>query len=138
MSDVHTPEQRSRNMAAIRSKHTKPEMEVRRLLLEEGFRYRRHGKKLPGKPDFVFAGRRKVIFVHGCFWHRHTCRWGSVAPKTNAEFWEAKIGGNQSRDRRHLAALRKEGWKTLVVWECQLRKPEVLRRRMVRFLAVEG
>src|SRR5688572_12051601 len=98
MSDVHTPEQRSRNMSAIQSKDTKPEMIVRRLLHTNGYRYRLHDKRLPGRPDLVFPSRKKVIFVHGCYWHMHDCKYGRVKPKSNSEFWSAKRNSNVSRD----------------------------------------
>jgi DNA mismatch endonuclease, patch repair protein len=132
--DVLTPEQRSACMAAIRSKDTKPEMLVRRIVRRLGFRYRLHIKDLPGKPDLVFTGMRKVIFVHGCFWHRHRCRYGRVTPKTNAAFWKKKRMGNASRDRRNLIGLRQAGWRTLVLWECWVKKPDVILSKLSRFL----
>jgi DNA mismatch endonuclease, patch repair protein len=132
--DVLTPEQRSACMAAIRSKDTKPEMLVRRIVRRLGFRYRLHIKDLPGKPDLVFTGMRKVIFVHGCFWHIHRCRYGRVTPKTNAAFWKKKRMGNASRDRRNLIGLRQAGWRTLVLWECWVKKPDVILSKLSRFL----
>jgi len=126
---TETPEAlRRRTMQAIKSKDTKPEWIVRRLLHAAGYRYRLHGKALPGKPDLVFAGRRKVIFVHGCFWHGHDCARGARQPQANAEYWSAKIGRNRDRDVRHLAALRADGWKAHVVWECEIRTPGLLGR----------
>jgi len=133
--DVHTPEQRSRNMAAIRGRDTKPEMVVRSLVHAMGYRYRLHRRDLPGKPDLVFSGLRKVIFVHGCFWHMHDCSYGRVRPATNAEFWHAKRGGNVERDRKNTAELRRAGWRALVVWECETREGDRLARRLRRFLA---
>ena len=97
--DVHTPRQRSRNMAAIKGKDTRPEMVVRRMLHRLGFRYALHKNGLPGKPDLVFPSRRKVIFVHGCYWHIHDCRYGRVVPATRADFWRAKRRSNVERDR---------------------------------------
>jgi DNA mismatch endonuclease (patch repair protein) len=119
MTDVLTPAQRRRCMAAIRGKDTKPEMIVRKLVHAMGYRYRLHRKNLPGKPDLVFSSRKKVIFVHGCFWHMHNCRYGRVRPKTNAEFWQAKREATVVRDRRNRIALRASGWRLFVVWECQ-------------------
>jgi DNA mismatch endonuclease (patch repair protein) len=129
--DVHTPEQRSRNMAAIRSKNTKPEMIVRRLLCEMGLRYRLHRTDLPGKPDIVMPGRKVAIFVHGCFFHMHKCRYGRVVPATNPEFWRTKRSGNAARDRRNVRQLRKLGWRVVTLWECETKKPETLRRRLL-------
>lgn len=138
MADVLTRAQRSFNMSRIRSKNTSPELFVRRLVHGLGFRYRLHGTasgaKLPGRPDLVFASRRQVIFVHGCYWHMHHCRYGSVKPKTNAEFWEAKRMSNVDRDRRNARSLAREGWRVLVIWECTIRKPEGLAKRVLRFL----
>jgi len=134
MTDVHTPEQRSRNMASIRGKDTRPEKFVRSLLHRLGYRFRLHRRDLPGKPDLVFPSRRKVIFVHGCFWHMHDCRWGKVVPGTNAEFWQAKRKGNCERDGRALAALSAADWKTFVVWECDIRDEKALRDRLQAFL----
>lgn len=124
---------RSRTMRAVKSKDTKPEWLVRRLLHAAGYRYRLHAKALPGKPDLVFAGRRKVIFVHGCFWHGHDCARGARQPVANAEYWRAKIHRNRERDVGHLAALRADGWKAHVVWECEIKKPGLL-TRLRRFL----
>lgn len=107
-------------MAKIRSKDTKPELWLRRRLHAEGFRYRLHDRKLPGKPDLVFPGRRKVILVNGCFWHGHDCPVGARLPKTNTEFWAEKRRRNQDRDLRQQEELRQLGWRTLVVWECQV------------------
>lgn len=134
MTDVHTPEQRSRNMASIQGKNTKPEKLVRSMLHRLGYRYRLHRKDLPGKPDIVFAGRRKVIFVHGCFWHMHDCRWGRVVPATNTEFWQKKRSSNCDRDTKALDALAEAGWKVCVVWECDLRAPEILEKKLTAFL----
>jgi DNA mismatch endonuclease, patch repair protein len=105
-------------MSAIRGKNTKPEMRVRSFLHRAGLRFRLHRADLPGKPDIVLPGRSVAIFVHGCFWHWHGCKY-SVWPKTRAEFWREKIMGNVQRDRRHVRALRRIGWRPITVWECQ-------------------
>jgi DNA mismatch endonuclease, patch repair protein len=127
--DVHTPEQRSRNMAAIRSKNTKPEMIVRRMLCEMGLRYRLHRTDLPGKPDIVMPGRKVAIFVHGCFFHMHKCRYGRVVPATNSKFWQTKRKGNVQRDKRNRRTLQKE-WSVLTVWECWTKQPEMLKQKL--------
>lgn len=132
--DVLTPEQRKLNMSRIRNKDTRPEIIVRSLVHGLGYRFRLHVKSLLGKPDLVFASQRKIIFVHGCYWHMHKCKYGRVTPKTNAEFWQNKRSGNVERDRKNLALLRKDGWQVFVVWECWLRKPELLKKRVVDFL----
>jgi len=134
MSDVHTKEQRSYNMSRIKGKNTKPEMQVRSLVHSMGYRFRLHRKDLPGRPDIVLPRHKKIIFVHGCFWHLHNCRYGKVKPKTNAKFWQEKRVGNKERDRRNIRELRKLGWKVLVVWECWLKKPELLIKRLEAFL----
>lgn len=135
MTDVHTPAQRSFNMSRIRNRDTRPEMVVRSLVHRMGYRYRLHRKDLPGRPDLVFPSRRKIIFVHGCFFHMHDCRYGRVTPRQNAEFWQAKRLSNVERDRRNLAALEHDGWKVLEVWECQTRSPETLEGVLRNFLA---
>lgn len=123
MTDTLTPAQRRKCMAAIRGKDTKPERIVRSIAHRLGFRYRLHAADLPGKPDLVFRSRRAVLFVHGCYWHMHRCKQGRSVPATNAEFWRAKREGNRRRDRRAVAALRRQGWTVLVIWECQTREP---------------
>lgn len=135
MADKLTPENRSALMSRIRSRDTKPEMAVRRLLHGLGYRYVLHDTRLPGKPDLVFPSRRKVLFVHGCFWHGHDCGRG-FRPVKNAEFWAAKIDGNRARDRRHVRAISAQGWQVLTVWECAIRSDRmaVLERRLVKFL----
>src|SRR5215467_4339130 len=110
MADVHTREQRSRNMAAIKCKDTSPEKIVRSLVHRMGLRYALHKKDLPGRPDIVLVGRKKIIQVHGCFWHMHRCRFGCVTPATNAEFWKKKRFSNVERDRRIRRVLRRQGW----------------------------
>jgi len=119
--DVHTRAQRSFNMSRIRSKDTKPERVVRRLLHGMGYRFRLHRKDLPGKPDVVLPKYRTVIFVNGCFWHMHECPAGQRHPKTNSEFWTAKRDRTRVRDQEKLMALNTLGWRCLTVWECEIR-----------------
>ena len=121
MADTVSPEVRSRIMSRIRGKNTQPEMILRRGLHALGFRYRLHDRKLPGTPDLTFPRRRVALFVHGCFWHGHDCplfRW----PKTREEFWRAKITRNIENDRKHRAALRADGLRVGVVWECAIKR----------------
>ena len=123
-------------MAAIRSRDTQPEVRVRKLLYSLGFRYRLHVKELPGKPDIVFASRRKVIFVHGCFWHQHpasACLDGR-RPKSNSAYWNPKLVRNMERDQEHSAALKQEGWKVFTIWECETAQKAVLEKKLLRFL----
>jgi len=121
--DPHSEAQRRRNMSRIRSRDTKPELQLRRALHAAGLRYRLHDRRLPGTPDIVFPGRRAVIFVHGCFWHGHDCPL-SITPATRTEFWEDKIRRNRTRDSASEAALLGAGWRVLTVWECALRGRE--------------
>ena len=138
LMDVLTPEQRRRNMAAIRNANTKPEMLVRRTLHRRGYRYVLRGRNLPGRPDLVFPSRQKVIFVHGCYWHMHECRYGQVTPRTNAAFWRTKREGNVRRDRRTLQALRDLGWDVLIVWECETKDAARLEARLIEYMRVMG
>jgi DNA mismatch endonuclease (patch repair protein) len=131
--DSLTPAQRSERMGKIRAKNSKPEIIVRRLIHGLGFRYRIHVATLPGKPDLVFSGRKKVVFVHGCFWHRHDCKLGRV-PKSRVDFWLPKLEKNRDRDVANRAALDALGWDQLVVWECELRDLGALRGRLMGFL----
>ncbi len=124
MGDVHNAAQRSFNMSRIRSTNTRPEMIVRSLVHQLGFRFRLHRRDLPGTPDIVLPAHRRLIFVHGCFWHMHRCRYGRVVPATNAEFWQAKRLANVQRDRRSRTLLKSDGWEVLVVWECWTRDIE--------------
>lgn len=133
MADKLTPERRSANMARIRAKHTKPELLVRRMVHGFGCRYRLHRKDLPGKPDLVFGPRRKVIFVHGCFWHLHSCRDGRI-PASRRDYWEPKLQGNVQRDAQHLAALQAAGWQVLTIWECETKDRSALENRLRAFL----
>lgn len=126
--------ERSEIMSRIRAKDTRPEMLVRRLIFAEGYRYRLHDRKLPGCPDLVFKNRSKVIFVHGCFWHRHPNCVLARMPKSRLDFWEPKLTANKARDARNNKLLAKEGWKVLTIWECQLRDTERLKRSIRRFL----
>ena len=114
-----TPQQRSRTMRAVRSQDTGAEMTVRRFLHAQGLRFRLHDKRLPGTPDIVFASRRIVIFVHGCFWHQHPGCPAAARPQSNTEYWSRKLDGNVARDARHLTALQNQGWTVLVIWECE-------------------
>ena len=122
MSDNHTLDQRHRNMAAIHSASTKPEQKIRHALWRLGFRYRVNDKRLPGKPDIVLSKYRTAIFVHGCFWHGHKDCKNYTVPKTNTDFWVAKIARNQERDQEVWRKLEAKGWYVIIVWECQLKK----------------
>ena len=137
LADIVSRTTRSRIMAAVRQKDTAPEMRVRRLLHGIGYRYRLHDRNLPGKPDVVFSARRKVIFVNGCFWHGHKCRKGRI-PKSNVEFWRAKITRNRARDAEAIGELRSEGWSVRIVWQCELRDEGSLKGRLVGFLESNG
>lgn len=134
--DTLTREQRSERMSHVRGADTKPEMIVRRLAHGLGYRYRLHRRGLPGRPDMVFPGRRKVIFVHGCFWHRHPDSACALArlPKSRLDFWRAKLEGNRARDERNEARLVEMGWGVLVIWECQLRDRGALEKKIRGFL----
>jgi len=130
------PEKRSQMMAAVRSKDTKPEMAVRRLVHSMGFRYRLHQASLPGKPDLVFASRRKIILVHGCFWHRHRgCRY-TTTPKTRTAFWNQKFCANMERDRLTLRTLKRMGWSVKTVWQCELKNQPKLAKVLNEFLSI--
>jgi len=131
--DVHTPEVRSRNMAAIRSRDTKPEIAVRKIVHALGYRFRLRSK-LPGRPDLVLARHRKVIFVHGCFWHMHDCKYGIVAPATRPEFWSRKRLSNVARDRKILQEIEQLGWTPLVIWECWIKNGHDLKSEISHFL----
>jgi len=120
--DVHSKETRSYNMSRIKGKETKPEVTVRKFLFSEGFRYRKNDKRYPGTPDIVLPKYRTVIFVNGCFWHKHEgCRY-FVWPENNKEFWKNKIEANVERDNRNYELLKKLGWNVIVIWECELKK----------------
>lgn len=130
MADNHTKEQRSYNMSKIRSTNSAPEEKVRKYLFSKGFRYRKNVKSLPGCPDIVLPKYKTVIFVNGCFWHMHNCP-RFVWPSTNKEYWEPKIRRNVERDKINIELLQKEGWRVLVVWECELKK-NVIEERLSR------
>lgn len=121
-------------MSRVKGRDTTPERVVRSMLHAMGYRYRLHRKDLPGKPDIVFGPRKKIVFIHGCFWHGHRCRKGRL-PKSNLAFWTSKIDANRVRDRRHVRRLRASGWRVLTVWQCQLKTPLAVRKRIVDFLA---
>ena len=121
-------------MAAVGSKDTEPELKLRKMLHALGYRYRLHDARLPGKPDIVFARRRAAVFVNGCFWHRHEgCRYATT-PKTDTDFWQSKFEANKARDKRNIVALKRLGWRVAVVWQCQLKSPQKVLSRVVRFL----
>jgi DNA mismatch endonuclease (patch repair protein) len=128
---------RSANMRVIRSKDMLPELTVRSLVHKMGYRFRLHRKDLPGKPDLVFASRRKVIFVHGCFWHSHNCKAAHV-PKSNLSYWVPKLQRNQLRDSNNLETLRSDGWQSLVIWECELKDSRTVAGRVKKFLGRSG
>ncbi|MDF7785450.1 DNA mismatch endonuclease Vsr [Pantoea stewartii] len=120
MADVHSSETRSKNMRAIRQQDTAIEQRIALLLKDRGFTYRVQDKNLPGRPDFVLTAHQAIIFVHGCFWHRHHCYLFKI-PATRTEFWTGKINSNVERDHRYVRQLRESGWKVLIIWECALR-----------------
>lgn len=120
MSDTKTPEERSRNMAKIKSENTKPENIVRKYLFKNGFRYRKNDKRYPGKPDIVLPKYHTVIFVNGCFWHMHNCSRGRI-PLSNQSYWVPKIKRNIERDKNNIMSLESMGWKVIVIWECELK-----------------
>ena len=126
--------ERSEIMARVRSTDTRPELFVRKLVYGLGYRYRLHARELPGHPDIAFRKRRKVIFVHGCFWHRHKGCALARLPKSRLDFWLPKLEGNRNRDEQNRRALLREGWKVLTIWECQLKSPERMGERIRRFL----
>ena len=134
MPDSFPREVRSRIMASVRQKGTKPEMTVRRALHRLGYRYRLHCGDLPGRPDLVFSSRRKVLFVNGCFWHWHAGCSRARVPSSNPDFWLAKLQRNRRRDAESIADLRDLGWESLTVWECELRDMETTMARIVSFL----
>ena len=133
MNDILTSEKRSALMGRIRGKDTMPEMFVRRALHAMGYRFRTHVQSLPGRPDIVFSRRRTVIFIHGCFWHRHGCS-KTYVPKSHEIFWQAKFAANVKRDTRNEKALVEAGWRVLVVWECAVVREESLLCRIAAFL----
>ncbi|MDR1148135.1 MAG: very short patch repair endonuclease [Spirochaetaceae bacterium] len=136
--DVLTPEQRHYNMSQIHSKDTKPELIVRKWLWCHGYRYRLHRKDLPGKPDIVLPKYNAVIFVHGCFWHRHNCKYAST-PATRKDFWEEKLNGNVERDKVNVRKLIELKWRVLVIWECEIKKWDTaLEEKIINFLRLKN
>lgn len=136
MVDTLSPSERGARMALVKGRDTKPEMIVRRMLHAMGYRYRLHAKDLPGKPDIILRPRRKAIFVHGCFWHRHpdpNCK-RSRLPKSRLDFWEPKLEANAARDRLAVERLEAMGWKVLIIWECELREREQLGNKLKGFI----
>lgn len=138
MTDTLTPEERSKRMSLIRSKDSSPEMKLRSLVHKMGFRYRLHVKDLPGTPDLVFPSRRAVIFMHGCFWHRHEgCKLARL-PKSKLDFWKPKLEENRKRDIRNQNQLKELGWRVLVVWECEMSNHELVSEKVREFLQEKG
>jgi DNA mismatch endonuclease (patch repair protein) len=135
MADVLTREQRVYCMSRIRGKDTMPEIAVRRLVHRLRYRFRLHNRELPGCPDIVLPRHKKVIFVHGCFWHMHKCRYGKVIPQTRKKFWQTKRQATVARDRKTIKELKTLGWKVLVLWECQIRNTPELSNRIKEFLS---
>jgi DNA mismatch endonuclease (patch repair protein) len=134
VTDTLTRAERSERMSRVRARDTKPEMAVRKLVFSLGYRYRLHDRKLPGTPDLVFASRRKAIFVHGCFWHRHTGCPNTRWPKSKLRFWVPKLTENRARDIKKLRKLRRQGWNVLVIWECEVKRADGLSSRITGFL----
>ena len=134
MTDVYSAEKRSAVMRRVKGRDTTPELKVRRLLTALGARYRLHRKDLPGKPDIVMAGRRLVIFVHGCFWHGHDCARGARVPKANRDYWLGKVGRNRQRDGVSQAALEAAGWRVETIWECEMKDEAALKGRLEALL----
>ncbi|MDR3791833.1 MAG: DNA mismatch endonuclease Vsr [Terracidiphilus sp.] len=134
MTDTVDTKTRSEIMRRVHSTNTKPEVQVRSIAHRLGFRFRLHRADLPGKPDIVFPALGKIVFVHGCFWHRHKNCKEATMPASRREYWEMKLERNATRDKRNNSALRKLGWRVLVVWECQLKTPERVESRLKRFL----
>ena len=130
MVDKLTRERRSWNMQQVRSRDTKPEILVRKLLHKEGFRFRLHSNQLPGRPDIVLPKYRIAIFVHGCFWHRHKGCSDASTPKSRTDFWKKKFKDNVTRDKKNQLALRNEGWRFLIVWECETKNSALLIQRL--------
>lgn len=135
--DKISPEQRSWNMSRIRSKNTKPEIIVRSMLHRMGLRFRLHDSKLPGNPDIVLAKHRTVIFVHGCFWHRHSGCVYAYTPQSRVEFWEAKFQKNVYNDRENIRVLKELGWHVIIFWECEIKHTEKLSEAIASFLKVD-
>lgn len=133
MTDIFSKDKRSRIMSAIKGKETQPEILVRRYLFSKGFRYRKNDPRLPGKPDIVLPKYKKIIFIHGCFWHGHSCAKGSKLPQTRKEFWKNKIASNMDHDKIVMDNLESEGWKVIVLWDCEI-KSKVKRDKRLELL----
>ena len=137
-ADIYNPAKRSEIMGRVRATDTKPELEVRKVTHGLGYRFRLHGDRLPGRPDLVFPRHRKVIFVHGCFWHGHDRCSKAAIPVTNREFWERKLTRNRERDQENITALATAGWRSLVIWECETKDRERLAAVVHDFLDAGG
>ena len=133
MSDIYSKSKRSEIMSHISDKETKPEILVRKFLFAYGFRFRKNVKNLPGKPDIVLPKYKTAIFIHGCFWHGHTCKRGAL-PTTNIEFWKTKINGNIERDKRNIAELTQQGWKVILIWQCEIRNEKLRLHKLPELL----
>lgn len=132
--DTLTKKERSARMRLIKSKDTQPEQVLRRLVWSLGYRYRKHHGDVPGRPDLTFIGRKRAIFLHGCFWHRHSCSSGERTPKSRTNFWREKFERNVARDKAVRRKLRSHGWQSLIVWECELRNVTRVEKRVRAFL----
>lgn len=128
---------RSATMRAVKSKDTEPELKVRSLIHRLGYRFRLHRKDIPGTPDIAFPGRRKVIFIHGCFWHGHDCKRGDRLPQSNRDYWKKKIERNRQRDMINVDALRQLKWQVLVIWECEISQSQELAKKLIEFLTCD-
>ncbi len=138
MTDVFSTEKRSWIMSQVRGQDTTPEIKVRSMIHRLGYRFRLHRKDLPGNPDLVFPSRKKIIFVHGCFWHGHNCSRGGRIPKANTDYWSNKLRRNIERDRRSQEALRSLGWEILIIWECDLKNPNKVISSVNRYLSTRA
>lgn len=133
MTDIFSKEKRHEVMAKVKGQNTMPEMIVRSMIHRMGFRFSLHRKDLPGKPDIVLPKHRKIVLVHGCFWHGHVHCKKAMIPKSNVEFWTNKIETNRKRDRKVIYELRKSGWRVLVIWQCEIRRLDKLTAKLQRF-----
>jgi DNA mismatch endonuclease (patch repair protein) len=138
VSRAEDPRVRSAIMRSVRSRDTSPERKVRALLRPLAPGYRLHRKDIPGKPDVAWIGRRQALFVHGCFWHGHDCPRGARTPKANADYWRSKIARNRARDEANMEALAEQGWRALIVWECELKDEAALRAKLAAFVSDQG
>ncbi|MDP2358573.1 MAG: DNA mismatch endonuclease Vsr [Beijerinckiaceae bacterium] len=134
MTRAEDPVVRSATMRAVKSRNTAPERKVRALLRPIAPGYRLHRTDIPGKPDIAWPGRKRALFVHGCFWHGHNCARGARAPKSNADYWQAKIARNHARDEVNMTTLAQQGWRALIVWECELKDEAALREKLAAFV----